>query len=499
MPDELLTQIVAKIDHFKATVEGKLPEWCKARSAIKFREMELEVHGELRRLGDEIVGPILKDTLCDGTFQAEASRAARSGIRGHRDVGRRNVEVTLLGGSKVRVRAEYFRPDLRGRRGRRRRSGRRGKGGVGLYPALAALGIWFGATPALAGEVCRQVADSDSVRAGRAALARRGIDLGHKQTLNLFDHVSHRACQQRQEWLERMRTEPQTNGPLAGKRVAIATDGGRIRERRNARGGRRRAKTGHRGFQAPWREPKMLVIYTLDDEGRIENTFRPVYDGTLRDCNAVFDMLVGYLRALGARDAQDLIVLGDGAKWIWERVSELTACIELDPAKVTQVIDWYHAVETLHKIAKIPAKWPEQRRDKWTRKAKRMLHAGKIDKLVEMIDKLAKGRRAKAVNKHRSYFTRNEARMQYKKFQSAKIPIGSGAVESAVRRIVNQRMKGNGTFWKEINAEGMLLIRSYLKSGRYDDLIDWSFSQAAFWWAPDGHNPLCPILESEAT
>ena len=60
MPDELLNQIVAKIDHFKATVEGKLPEWCKARSAVKFREMELEVHGELRRLGDEIVGPILK-------------------------------------------------------------------------------------------------------------------------------------------------------------------------------------------------------------------------------------------------------------------------------------------------------------------------------------------------------------------------------------------------------------------------------------------------------
>lgn len=496
MPDELLTQIVTKIKQFGETVEAKLPEWSKARSPTKFREMELEVHGELRRLGDEIVGPILKDTLGDGIYQAETSRAARSGHRNYRDVGRRNVEVTLLGGSKLRVQAEYFRPGLRGRRGRKRRCGRRGKGGVGLYPALAALGIWFGVTPALAGEVCRQVADSDSVRAGRAALARRGIDLGHKQTLNLFNHISHRACQQRQEWLERMRTEPQTSGPLAGKRVAIATDGGRIRERRNARGGRRRAKTGHRGFQAPWREPKMLVIYTLGEDGKVENTFRPVYDATLQDCNKVFDMLVGYLRALGARDARELIVLGDGAKWIWERVPELTACIELDPTKVTQVIDWYHAVATLHTIAGIPAKWAQRQRDKWLRKAKQLLYAGRIDQLVELIDKLATGRRAKAVRKHRSYFARNKARMQYKQFESAKIPIGSGAVESAIRRVVNQRMKGNGTFWKEVNAEGMLLVRSYLKSGRYDDLIDWSISQATSWWLQIGQNPMCPISES---
>lgn len=496
MPEKLLRQLMTTIEQFKTTVESKLPQWRAALSPIEFREMELAVHGELRQLGDKLVGPILKDIVSDATYQARVSRAARSGHRNYRDVGRRDVAVTLLGGSKCRVGVEYFRPDLRGRRGRKRKRGRRGKGGVGLYPALAALGIWFGVTPALAGEVCRQVADSDSVRAGRAALARRGIDLGHKQTLNLFNQVSHRACQQRQEWLERMKREPQTAGPLAGKRVAIATDGGRIRERRTSRGGRRRAQTGHRGFQAPWREPKILVIYTLGQDGRVENTFRPIYDGTLQDCNKVFDMLVGYLRALGIGDARELIVLGDGAKWIWERIPDLTASIGLDPAKVTEVIDWYHAVATLHTVAGIPAKWSQRQRDKWLRKAKRLLHAGRTEQLVELIDELGKGRRAKTVRKHRSYFARNAARMQYNQFEAANIPIGSGAVESAIRRVVNQRMKGNGTFWKEVNAEGMLLVRSYLKSGRYDDLIDWSISQAACWWRQHSQNPACPISES---
>ncbi len=74
--------------------------------------------------------------------------------------------------------------------------------------------------------------------------------------------------------------------------------------------------------------------------------------------------------------------------------------------------------------------------------------------------------------------------MQYKTFKSDHVSLGSGCVESAVRRVVNMRMKSNGTFWEEVNAEGMLLVRSYLKAGRFDDLLRWSLRTATFWWSP---------------
>jgi hypothetical protein len=182
-----------------------------------------------------------------------------------------------------------------------------------LYPVLAALGIWFGVTPALAGEICQQVTDSDSVRAGRAALARRDIDLGHKQTLRIVNHFSRRAVEQRDAWLEKARTQPASTGPLCGKRVLIATDGGRVRERRPARHGRRRTETGHRRYDAPWREPKLLTICVVGEDGTVEQSFQPIYDGTLGDCDAVFGMLLGYLKALGAHQAKELIVAGDAA------------------------------------------------------------------------------------------------------------------------------------------------------------------------------------------
>jgi len=80
------------------------------------------------------------------------------------------------------------------------------------------------------------------------------------------------------------------------------------------------------------------------------------------------------------------------------------------------------------------------------------------------------------------------------------LPLGSGAVESAVRRVVNQRLKACGTFWLEDSAEGMLLLRSYLKCGRFDDLIDWSLASAAAWWpSASGSRDLDrgPLLHAE--
>src|SRR5271155_2291204 len=48
------------------------------------------------------------------------------------------------------------------------------------------------------------------------------------------------------------------------------------------------------------------------------------------------------------------------------------------------------------------------------------------------------------------------------------VPMGSGAIESAIRRVINLRLKGNSVFWEEENAEGMLQIRGLALSGRWD-------------------------------
>src|ERR1700693_1974048 len=65
---------------------------------------------------------------------------------------------------------------------------------------------------------------------------------------------------------------------------------------------------------------------------------------------------------------------------------------------------------------------------------------------------------------------------------------GSGAIESAIRRVINLRLKGNSISWYEENAEGMMLLRCLVLSNRWDDAfvqisaslasdrrLDWTF------------------------
>lgn len=491
MPSDPLSQVATILLGLRGNVETHLGLWMNAKTPSKFRQMEIDIHALMRKVADELSGLVLAAMCQNISFQAETTAAAHSGSAGLlRNSGHRTVKVKMLGGSEVSVKVVYLAPKKRkSKRRKHRRRTRRG-----LYPLLAALGIWFGVTPALAGEICRQVADSDSVRTGREALDRRGIDLGHKQTLRIVNRFGNRAVTQRERWLLNAMDQQLANGVLRGKRVVVETDGGRIRER-VVKPGRRNKRTGHHRYDAPWCEPKLLTIYLIDERCRVEQSFRPILDGTLGDCDAIFAMIAGYLRALGVHDAKEIIILGDGAKWIWERTDQLAEMVGLSSAHVTEVVDWYHAVETLHKVADVRSNWLKAQRNRWIKHAKKALYTGATDKLMGLFDEIAVGRKAREINKHRDYFRRNTDRMQYASFKAACCPLGSGAVESGIRRVINMRMKANGTFWLRENAEGMVLLRSYLKAGRFDDIVDWSITKAAEWW-PGGQDLASPIVET---
>ncbi|MCC7422121.1 MAG: hypothetical protein IT428_17725, partial [Planctomycetaceae bacterium] len=62
-------------------------------------------------------------------------------------------------------------------------------------------------------------------------------------------------------------------------------------------------------------------------------------------------------------------------------------------------------------------------------------------------------------------------RMDYSVSRAQKTPIGSGAVESAVRRVINLRVKSNATYWLRENAETMIRLRSWIKAGRGEELF----------------------------
>ena len=132
--------------------------------------------------------------------------------------------VRLLGGLAITVMTLYSSPRARTGRGR-------GREGGGLYPELAAYRISEGSSPNVQAEVGRQVALLP-IEQARAELARHGLELDEKAVRRVAHELGSQMLATRTRDLLRFRRgELPAGGELAGKRVAVALDGGRVRVR----------------------------------------------------------------------------------------------------------------------------------------------------------------------------------------------------------------------------------------------------------------------------
>ena len=253
---------------------------------------------------------------------------------------------------------------------------------------------------------------------------------------------------------------------LAGKRVMVCVDGGRLRYRLEKPG--RRRKSGHHGYDAPWREPKLVAIYLLDEHGK-KTDDPPIYEGTLAPWEDAATLIASTLTRFGAREAEVLAIAADGSDNIWRHVEAIVAAVGIDPARVVHFVDFYHALEHLHDAAKLVRPWSEQQRAQWVNKQAKRLRRGRASQVVAALSALSVADRAE-LEKEVAYFQGRTHLMRYDQLRARGLPLGTGAVESAVRRVVNLRLKGTGTFWGPANAERMLYLRCRLKAGRWDEV-----------------------------
>lgn len=138
------------------------------------------------------------------------------------------------------------------------------------------------------------------------------------------------------------------------------------------------------------------------------------------------------------------------------------------------MIDYTHAKQNLNEIVeKLPAKLALKQRKAIAEEWKNLLWQGKTDQLGQGIGSHIKAgrKRKQALTKFKNYFFGNYHRMRYADFKHLDLPTGSGCVESAIRRVINLRLKSPGIFWKHETAEFMLFLRSVLLCGRWDVML----------------------------
>src|SRR5712692_8775227 len=168
----------------------------------------------------------------------------------------------------------------------------------------------------------------------------------------------------------------------------------------------------------------------------------------------------------GLQRAHQLVVLGDGAAWIWRLVAEHF------PGAV-QIVDIWHAREHVWKVARtvFGANTPEA--SAWAEHACRLLVEGKIEELVEEIVVLPSvppepGTSRSVPDIERDYFISNAARMRYPAFRAQGMHVGSGIAEAACKTVVSTRAKRTGMRWTPEGLDAVLAVRTAVLNDAYD-------------------------------
>ena len=99
----------------------------------------------------------------------------------------------------------------------------------------------------------------------------------------------------------------------------------------------------------------------------------------------LFKLLRCYLEQLGITEADQVLFVADGARWIWNRIAALVHGLGLKPEQVYELIDFYHAVEHLGKVAGLRKGWTARQRKFWVRKYRRLLKQGQVDKVIDAV------------------------------------------------------------------------------------------------------------------
>ncbi len=259
---------------------------------------------------------------------------------------------------------------------------------------------------------------------------------------------------------------------LKDKRVVISTDGGRSRMRES--NGKQNQK-GNARFDTPWREPKIIVIQVLTDQGELERKISiPFYYGTMKNWKKTMDKLREVLVLLDASQARAVQFISDGAKTIWKHIRGVIRSVGIPFSKVTFTLDYYHAVGHLKELTKLLEEEQTQQNvvfKQW----KEMLWEGQASFIIRDFKRKIKNKGrtlTKEMKTALNYFKRHLDHMLYSRFKRRKLLCGSGLVESAVRRIINLRFKGTSSFWKKDNLEKLILLRCAFLAGRWNNLLN---------------------------
>ena len=208
-----------------------------------------------------------------------------------------------------------------------------------------------------------------------------------------------------------------------------------------------------------WKEIKLGRIYKEEDlievsKGRCElqDSSYVAHLGSSKDFLPKMEYHI--------ENIKNKIFIADGATWIWNWVEDTYPdCV--------QIVDFFHAKEHLCEFAKDYFK-DKNDRTKWIDKQSLIMLNKGISPVIKTLNLLSD--KTEKLRKLIGYYKNHEKRMQYHKFKEKGLQIGSGAIESAHKDVLQKRLKLSGQRWTKKGLQQMAQLRVAYKSGKWNQI-----------------------------
>lgn len=213
--------------------------------------------------------------------------------------------------------------------------------------------------------------------------------------------------------------------------------------------------------QDGWHEAKVVVCYWYDKDGHRHSRYAVRFENAAEFVPFVWSLAC----RCGLEKAKRVVLLGDGAEWIWRHIGGLLK-------EAVWIVDWYHACEHVWTCGRVLHGENTDETRAWAKEIEGLLWEGQVRAILERLRAARTRTRAKtkraALQALITYIENQDARLAYDKFRAAGLDIGSGMVESACKHLVALRMKRSGMRWSKAGSQNVLSIRAAWLNGEWD-------------------------------
>ena len=175
-----------------------------------------------------------------------------------------------------------------------------------------------------------------------------------------------------------------------------------------------------------------------------------------------------HVLALAKRNDYDycseVVVLTDGARWIMPFVEKTFP-------RATHILDKFHAKENASKFANAVKRGKNQK-DLYTKKLNELIDAGDVEGLLKATEPYKDWKPRNGILNFHTYVDSHKQCMDYPQYEKKGYFVGSGAIESCHRYVMQNRMKQPGQRWNVETGQGILSLKSRYESGNWVDVIE---------------------------